>query len=288
MDNIAVNARTILRRINDQNFLINPDQKKIFSLNESGTKLWQSLISGIAWESLREQVPNEKYLEQLKSFLFALHKNHFISLPQEMYSPLLQNEEQSTASPSAVHSAFNEKIVHGNSMLRTFSPGELLITRQESFQNLTIGDIILFKSKDITVHRIIKRNPDKSFVTIGDNNDSPDPGSVTEKNYMALVIAKITEKGKQIAVSRGRTGMNKYYFNRFRRFFRKALGKVFNAMLFLAFWRKTPDRSCKFGNITQYYCGKKIVMWQIAGNVTYPNWKNKLLYRTPGKNLSDE
>ena len=280
MDNIDINTRTILRKINNQFFLINPDLKKIFLLNDSGKKLWQSLISGLSLEALYKQIPEEKYIAPLNDFLFALHKNHFIALPQELCSQI-HPDIAHIESSSETETIFNEKIVRGNSMLRTLLPGELLITRQESFNNLGIGDIILFRNKEITVHRIIKRNPDKSFITIGDNNDSPDPGSVNEENYIALVIAKITEKGKKIAVSRGRTGMNKYYFNRFRRFFRKAAGKAFNAMLFLAFWRKTPDRSCKFDSITQYYCGKKVVMWQIAGNFTYPNWKYKLLYRNP-------
>ena len=282
MDNIAVNARIIQRDINNQSFLVNPDRNRFFTLNKSGKKIWQSLISGTTWEKLCKQLPDKKYQEQLKEFLIELYKNSCIFLPPELNPPQIPDQTESSPVVSAVH---DKNIVLGNSMIRTLSPGDLLITTPENFQNLKVGDVITFEGIKNTVHRIIRRNSDGSFITIGDNNDSHDDGCVTAGNFIALVVAKITRSGKKINVSRGKAGMVKYYINRSRRFFRVTAGKFVNLLLPAAFWRKTPDRSCRFGDIVQFYCGEKVIMWQIDNHFIYKKLIYKFLYRFPRKNI---
>jgi signal peptidase len=64
--------------------------------------------------------------------------------------------------------------VESNSMVPTFSAGDILILQGASAQHLKIGDIIVFSpGQDQTpvVHRIIAINPDGTFQTKGDNNN---------------------------------------------------------------------------------------------------------------------
>jgi len=63
--------------------------------------------------------------------------------------------------------------VESNSMVPTFSKGDILVLQGVPPEKLNIGDIIVFSpSKRVTpvVHRIILKNPDGSFQTKGDAN----------------------------------------------------------------------------------------------------------------------
>jgi len=68
--------------------------------------------------------------------------------------------------------------VESNSMLPTFSRGDILVLQGVPSQNLVIGDIIVFSpgsQQTPVVHRIIAENPDGTFQTKGDNNSGQLP-----------------------------------------------------------------------------------------------------------------
>ena len=63
--------------------------------------------------------------------------------------------------------------VESNSMVPTFSRGDILVLQGVPSEQLMIGDIIVFSPAPGTtpiVHRIIKLNPDGTFQTKGDAN----------------------------------------------------------------------------------------------------------------------
>ena len=63
--------------------------------------------------------------------------------------------------------------VESNSMVPTFSRGDILVLQGVPSEQLKIGDIIVFSPAPGTtpiVHRIIKLNPDGTFQTKGDAN----------------------------------------------------------------------------------------------------------------------
>jgi len=84
--------------------------------------------------------------------------------------------------------------VEGISMHPTIENGDLIIIDWTRFENLKVGDIIVFKRpllNDKVVHRIIEVktvNGERVFVTKGDNNQIPDPNYVKSDNYIGRYI----------------------------------------------------------------------------------------------------
>jgi signal peptidase len=68
--------------------------------------------------------------------------------------------------------------VESDSMVPTFSRGDILVLQGVPSQDLAIGDIIVFSpspQQTPVVHRIIAENPDGTFQTKGDNNSGQLP-----------------------------------------------------------------------------------------------------------------
>ncbi len=80
--------------------------------------------------------------------------------------------------------------VEGISMHPTLENGDLIIIVRTPFDNLKIGDIIVYYSHIYNfriVHRIIEisnYNGDKILITKGDNNLGPDPSYITRDDYV--------------------------------------------------------------------------------------------------------
>ncbi|MEM3710379.1 MAG: signal peptidase I [Nitrososphaerales archaeon] len=84
--------------------------------------------------------------------------------------------------------------VSSNSMAPTLNVGDYIVVKAEPFDNLNLGDIIVFYSpwnpNDIIVHRIYDiriYNGQKVLITKGDNNYTnpyPDPWYVTQEHYI--------------------------------------------------------------------------------------------------------
>ncbi|MCX6814135.1 MAG: signal peptidase I [Candidatus Aenigmarchaeota archaeon] len=68
--------------------------------------------------------------------------------------------------------------VESNSMVPTFSRGDILILQGIPGEQIKVGDIIVFSpgpQQTPVVHRIIEVNPDGTFQTKGDNNNGQLP-----------------------------------------------------------------------------------------------------------------
>ncbi len=78
--------------------------------------------------------------------------------------------------------------VESNSMVPTFSQGDILVLQGAPATSLMVGDIIVFSpapQQTPVVHRIIALNPDGTFQTKGDNNNGQLP---FEKSIQASQI----------------------------------------------------------------------------------------------------
>lgn len=81
--------------------------------------------------------------------------------------------------------------VSSESMVPTLNVGDYIVVKYEPFDELKIGDIIVFYSplnpKDIIVHRIYDiriYNGQKVLITKGDNNLYSDPWYVKQEHYI--------------------------------------------------------------------------------------------------------
>lgn len=89
------------------------------------------------------------------------------------------------------------KVITG-SMEPSLSVGELILTHEDAFDTLTVGDVISFRSQSpdmigtIITHRVIQITSDESgelqLITKGDNNLSVDSYYVSRSNYVGKVI----------------------------------------------------------------------------------------------------
>jgi signal peptidase len=84
--------------------------------------------------------------------------------------------------------------VQGISMHPTLEDGDLIVIDRTSFDNLKIGDIIIYDKPEIypepVVHRIIKItiNQEEFLFTKGDNNQFQDPLPISRNGYKAKYI----------------------------------------------------------------------------------------------------
>jgi len=90
-------------------------------------------------------------------------------------------------------------------MVPTINVGDGIVIKRSSNDELKIGDIITFSSKDIrysgltVTHRIVKKQKTKTgdfvYRTKGDHNNMEDPSSVSFDNIYGKVIFKIPKIG---------------------------------------------------------------------------------------------
>ncbi len=88
-------------------------------------------------------------------------------------------------------------VVESSSMKPTLEIGDIIITKGVNPYELKVGDIIVYQrtgNNILIVHRIIQIiKTDESLMirTKGDNNPSPDPWYINEKEVKGLVIFRI-------------------------------------------------------------------------------------------------
>ncbi|MGQ9780656.1 MAG: signal peptidase I [Nitrososphaeria archaeon] len=84
--------------------------------------------------------------------------------------------------------------VEGISMHPTLEDGDLIIIDRTDYDNLKVGDIIVFNSSIYhfrIVHRIVdvrSIDGEKVFITQGDNTHAPDPSYVGKENYVGRYV----------------------------------------------------------------------------------------------------
>ena len=81
------------------------------------------------------------------------------------------------------------------SMIPEFNIGDVAIIKKCNVNDITVGDIIQYRMEGYTVvHRVVKKNQSGgrvTFITKGDNNNSPDSDPVTEDQLIGKAIFKI-------------------------------------------------------------------------------------------------
>lgn len=102
-----------------------------------------------------------------------------------------------TALPGADRTLFRDRTTlygEGKSMLPTFPGGCRLIVVRVPLAEVKVGpldgDVIStrYRGRNV-VHRAVRRLPDGSVVTWGDNNAAPDRETTNEANYVGIVVA---------------------------------------------------------------------------------------------------
>ena len=119
----------------------------------------------------------------------------------------------------------NRRIYRGESMLRVFVPGDMLLGEKLTAAQAEIGDIIAFETArgTMTVHRVIARTEDGKLRTMGDNNPRPDHFPIEPDAAVLRILEVRRNDGKVEPVSRGENGMAEFRRNRRRRWFRSEL-----------------------------------------------------------------
>ena len=174
-------------------------------------------------------------------------------------------------------------IYTSTSMLRVFSPGDLVETDDTvPFEELYVGDIIVFPASDDSgkriIHRIIKKTGD-SLTTMGDNNPAPDKAPVTVAQKPVLAVARILADGRRIPLCNGHRGMLQFRMNRSRYWMTRCLRRICRTLEPLMFWRKTLTETRKFGDSVFYYVGNRPIAKITVKGTRYlkPYWR--LLYK---------
>lgn len=87
------------------------------------------------------------------------------------------------------------------SMSPTINPGNLVVVKEISPNEVKINDVITFKSditNNVTTHRVIKiinNNGESEFITKGDANNAQDPMPLNERLLVGKVIFQIPYLG---------------------------------------------------------------------------------------------
>jgi len=106
-------------------------------------------------------------------------------------------------------------IYNGFSMKPLFKPGDLLCARRVSWEEITVGDVVIFSSSHrldrvgYIVHRVVSLKQD-GLITQGDNNFLSDEQIVSERNLIGLVVYS-NRRGCVYKVKGGTMGLFYFY-----------------------------------------------------------------------------
>jgi len=107
-------------------------------------------------------------------------------------------------------------IYNGASMRPLFKPGDLLCARRIPWEDIKVGDVVIFSSSVRTnsdryiVHRVISVKHDGLF-TQGDNNFVPD-GEIVSKDRLVGQVVYFNRRRRVNKVNRGTVGIYYFYF----------------------------------------------------------------------------
>ena len=124
-------------------------------------------------------------------------------------------------------------VVSGNSMEPAYDLGELVMAR--SVSRSAVGDVVVFAvpegvgAGNLVIHRIVDVRPDGTFVTQGDNRDTPDEWSVGQEHVVGHPVITLPGLGTLVTGS----------------FSGSLLAPVLGLAVTLALWprRHSPDRT---------------------------------------------
>lgn len=109
--------------------------------------------------------------------------------------------------PSAVGGPLGYVVVSGDSMLPTYSGGDLVVTRTTS--SVAIGDVAVFTVPPdepgagmSVIHRIASGTAEQGWRTHGDNNPGPDPWVIDPDDIDGVVRAHVPYVGSALLALR--------------------------------------------------------------------------------------
>ena len=145
----------------------------------------------------------------------------------------------------------------GNSMRGAFVPGEILFLAETAFETLQIGDVVaIFERTPYYVHRIVEKDA-SGAVTMGDNNDRPDPLKLTPDSRFELVVRAKSLNGIERQIAGGEAGMEQFRRRQRRRKLRRFAGLLVRPFKPLKFLRLPANKETKYRDGT--------VQWSFAG-----------------------
>lgn len=101
------------------------------------------------------------------------------------------------------------RFYHGRSMRTTFQPGDCIIFKQVTFDQLRKGDVIVYSNDSVAgmdvVHRIIELYED-SLEARGDDNPSDSTETVSFQRVLGRVVAVERKGQKRKSVTGGKRG----------------------------------------------------------------------------------
>ncbi len=168
-------------------------------------------------------------------------------------------------------------------MLRVFSPGDLVETDDTvPFDELQVGDIIIFPSQHDSekriIHRIIRKTGG-ALMTMGDNNPAPDKELVTAAQMPKLAVARILPSGRRMPLARGTSGILQFRINRCRHWAASAMRCVGILLEPLMFWRIKLTETRQFGDSTFYYVGRRAIAKKTDNGARFLKSYWRLLYK---------
>jgi len=178
----------------------------------------------------------------------------------------------------------------GNSMRGAFVPGEMLFLAETAFETLQVGDVVvIFERTPYYVHRIVEKNASDA-VTMGDNNDRPDPLRLTPDSRLKLVVRAQSLNGTVRAVPGGAAGMEMFRRQQRRRKILRKAGILIRSIRPLKFLRIPAHTETRFRDGTiQWSCfGIPVAASTPDGKTQYLHWSKRLFFRIPTQKTAME
>ena len=171
-------------------------------------------------------------------------------------------------------------IYSGSSMLGTLFPGDRIYLVPATFSSLECGDIVAVKSDHSEyIHRVIAIDENQA-VTMGDNNDAPDPVKLDFNSEFMRLGHVETPSGMLRCVAQGKAGMKQFARIRNKRKFFHLLRRMWHTAEKIFIFRLTLTKFCTFADGSRvYYFGRfPILHSDSAGSVLYRKLWQKLFF----------
>ena len=171
----------------------------------------------------------------------------------------------------------------GNSMRGVFVPGETLVLAETAFETLRAGDVVAILDREpCLVHRIVEIHAEYA-VTMGDNNDRPDPVKLTPDRLFRLVSDAVSPDGSVRHVARGDAGMRQFRLRQRKRKLLRPAGWLVRPLKPLKGLRLPARAETRFRDGTiQWSCGRiPVAARRPDGRVVYLHWSKRLFFRVP-------
>lgn len=183
----------------------------------------------------------------------------------------------------------DKAVYTGDSMRGVFEPGETLVLTETSFETLRAGDVVaIFGREPYIVHRIVEMHAEYA-VTMGDNNDRPDPVNLTPDACFRLVADAVSPDGTVRLVAGGDAGMRQFRLRQRKRKMLRPAGWLARLLKPLGVLRIPARAEAKFRDGTiQWSCGGiPVAACRPNGRIVYRHWSKRLFFRVPAASAGD-